>query len=247
MTVLDVPDRFTILQAGIWLLRGDKPIEESIFLAAKRYLTPEEISPNNRLGELIRALRAGILSARAGLGGRRVAGDLVKLPKRARKFVAQWVPGTPINYHDVMIPPEAWNFERVTWNESALQLNYDDAPEEFSLRPPRTIVPAPVFYWFPVTVGSDDLMRAFPALDSSQQTDKKLRHPGGAPEKYDWARLFGEADDWVRTNGIPAKNTPLIEYLKEWALETWGHEPGNSQMKGKIGHYLRGLRRKAGN
>src|SRR3954463_1050707 len=104
MSSFPIPDRFSLLQAAVWLARGRPALPEEIFAAVPQVLRPDELAPEGPLGELVYNLRGGRIAATGGVLCSFSDGDEQPV------FQGELFP----------IEPKQWRFALIDWNRSRL-------------------------------------------------------------------------------------------------------------------------------
>ena len=56
----------------------------------------------------------------------------------------------------------------------------------------------------------------------------------GAKPKYNWDEFFTELVVRADLDGLPETQAELQREMAQWCTDTWGEEPGESMISGKI-------------
>jgi hypothetical protein len=88
-------------------------------------------------------------------------------------------------------------------------------------------------FLFDVLIGDPGKARHYdstPPVNST--TDAKAK--GGRPAEYDWDGFITEIIRIADLDSLPEKQSELISRMLEWCNQTWGKEPAESVVKGRI-------------
>jgi len=134
------------------------------------------------------------------------------------------------------VPANAWRFDEVVWNHSALSMYYDQIPEEVEAaeRQPtvysRDDIRSP-YFWHPISVSGADLLRAFPELQADEPS-KRPAKPGPHP-KYDWEAMYVYLAITADLDGLPEKQSDCERLALDWFAEQ-GLSPSESTLREKV-------------
>jgi hypothetical protein len=230
-----VPERCLLAQAATYVMCGRFPISDEIYLAVP---TADVISAD----DLIRALRAGVLTAEGELwDGFRQKGD----PSESIRDFWDDCPFAPPLRKGVPIKRELWSREQTDLNQSSLVASYfvvkshyqDEFRNETFLSDERPVNGR--FLFAEITIFTSDLFSKFPpkAVPATKSAalapEKPSPRRAGRPPKYDWDRFFAELIVRADLDGLPATQAELVSQMANWCLENWGEQPADSVLKEK--------------
>ena len=90
----------------------------------------------------------------------------------------------------------------------------------------------------------DTLLQDQP-VSGSVEDDETVGKPskGGRPPEYDWDEFTIEIIRIADLDSLPYKQSELIERMLQWCEDTWGRQPSESNVKGRISRIYNGLGR----
>jgi hypothetical protein len=68
---------------------------------------------------------------------------------------------------------------------------------------------------------------------------RPAKHAGGRKPKYDWPSAYNEMRRYVRKNGWPKKQAPLVSHIEHW-FEQQDKEPSNSTIREHVNNFFAG-------
>src|SRR5215217_623997 len=101
---LPLPEHCSLLQAALWVARGQRPVPDEVFEAAPLWLDDAETEPDGPLRPLLQALRAGAIPART-IWVLETAPHPLQDPWERRHVSPS-----------MDLPPSSWNWSGVNWN-----------------------------------------------------------------------------------------------------------------------------------
>src|SRR5262249_16521705 len=181
-----IPERCLLAQAAIYVMCGRLPIPDEIFLAAP---TAHVVSAD----ELIRALRAGALTAQ---------GNLYDAFETFEGWRAE--SGWPLE-DDLPIARELWSSQNCSDlgksslfpSDVAIWCRYDKSYEGRKFLSDEVFDKTAGFLFCEITVPTSELFFRFPAeaiaaTNSASMAPEKPSRPAGRPSKYDWDQFYTE-------------------------------------------------------
>ena len=95
----------------------------------------------------------------------------------------------------------------------------------------------PAFLFDTLLPGSDA------ADDEIHDPPKQSRAHGGRPPEYDWDAFTIEIIRIADLDGLPDRQSELIDTMLQWCENTWGKQPAESSVKARISQIFNGLGR----
>jgi hypothetical protein len=222
-----IPERCLLAQAAIYVMYGRLPIPDEIFLAAPT-------APVVSADELIRALRAGALTAQGNLYDAFRGGSYESF--EGWRKVSHW----PLE-EDLPIARDLWSSQNCS-DLSESSLFASDAAiwcryKGRKFLSDEVFDKTAGFLFCEITISTSDLFSRFPAeamaVTNSASLAPETPSPrrAGRPPKYDWDRFFAELIVRADLDGLPATQAELVSQMANWCLENWGEQPADSVLK----------------
>jgi hypothetical protein len=109
----------------------------------------------------------------------------------------------------------------------ALALDVSTTGRETSPPKPRFVA---------VEIERDSLLGCFSAKD------RVPKNVGGRPPKWNWEEFWLELCARVHEEGLPAKQTEMVEVMEQWFVDQRGDHPAESEIKKRVSRLWRRLR-----
>lgn len=234
----ELPDQISLAQVALWITRAIRPVPEQLFARTKARLDENGLGSNETLRRLIALLADGELAATAK----------ISVVYEGEDPLAP-VPVPQIGPFEV--PASTWYTGDIRWSASALEITegFDLPPELFD----ALDYSGDFFAWGnraffqPVVLAADKILAALPALKSPVPDAPTQTSVGGRPPIYDWPDFYAAAAAWIHDNGPPQTQAEMVRAMAQWCQNSWDKEPGDTELKRRIGRFLATFKKEVGN
>lgn len=152
------------------------------------------------------------------------------------------------------IPPIFWDFDEIDWPTSYLNLSPEfiagECPERATF---FVLIDADELNRFAASIGftlmpaggSTSDPGSLPRIrleDERREIANAQRNLGGRPPKHAWHEFYEQVISLAnRPDGLPERQSDLINIMAQWCHDTWGDEPASSLLRDKVSRIYRKL------